>query len=30
MSLNVQMFVARLGAFKPIAPNIIVDKKVEA
>jgi len=30
MSLNVQMFVAGLGAFKPIAPNVIMDKKVEA
>ena len=30
MSLNVQMFVARLGAFKLIAPNVIVDKRVEA
>jgi len=30
MSLNIQMFVARLGASKLIAPNVIVDKRVEA
>jgi len=30
MSLNVQMFMAGLGAFKLIAPNVIVDKRVEA
>lgn len=24
------MFVAGLGAFKPLAPNVIVDKRAEA
>jgi len=24
------MFMARLGAFEPIAPNVIVDKRAEA
>jgi len=30
MALNVQMFTTSLGAFKPLAPNVIIDKAAKS